>query len=231
MSIQTLGKDLHIMLFTLSIDSDKDYKTVRRVSKEWKEIFDRSLREILKGFNKPLDCKRGDPEYFYKLYHCIFKNGMYFGRRGVYNVLFYKDLFRFGKELERGEGHTPKTGYFLYTHSCKGYGEEMDGENPIFASEDSTVAITPLNYFRQMENLPGAGGVPGPKAEYQKIYYALFDNRQKANPNDDQLKNPYFGEFAFYDCEGCTSTSAEKATVIFNLIQNKFHELLYSNSI
>lgn len=227
MSLQSLGKDLQILLFTLSIDCGKDYKAVRQVSKDWKAIFDRSLEEILKGLNKPADCKNGDSEYFYKLYHYIFKDGIYFGRRGVHNVLFYKDLFRFGRDLEKGEGHTPKTHYFLYTHSRKGY-EEMDGEEPIYVSEDPKVAITPLNYFRQMENLCGAGGVAGPKAEYQSIYYAMFDNRQKANPNDDQLKNSCFGEFAFYDCEGCTSSSAEKAAVIFKTIQDKFHEFLYS---
>lgn len=230
MTIQTLGKDIHQLIFTMAFERPNDYKAIRFVCKEWKEVADKTIQVVLKEFKKPADCTKGDIEYFMKLYECLSKDGMYFGRRGVYNVLFYRDLLRFGKELERGEGHISKTGYFLYTHSCKGY-EEMDGEKPIFASEDSTVAITPLNYFRQMENLPGAGSVPGPKAEYQRIYYALFDNRQKANPHDDQLKNPCFGEFAFYDCEGCTSTSAEKAAVIFKLIQNKFHELLYSNSI
>lgn len=80
------------------------------------------------------------------------------------------------------------------------------------------LAITPLKYFRTMSTFRAERDYSQSYPElFTQLYNAMYENRKTAFPEDPQLQTPRFGELAFYDEGGCTSTGAEKAAAVFQV--------------
>jgi len=233
MSVE-LAKDWKVQILRFVIEDPKTIGRISCVSKGWNQAAIKTKETFLARLILICDKPDGmsEDEHTKSLYKFVFAEGIYYGRRGVYEILYFKDLMRFAEELKKGEGHQLKHNYSLCWHECNGYGPTMDRKDPIYLGKgsntenngDPNVAIAPLDYFQELgSHLSGAYGVPGPKDDMESVYFAVYDNRKKSNPNDPQLTNPCFGEFAFYDKNECTSSPEEKAQAIFALIAKKWN--------
>jgi hypothetical protein len=239
--------DTRMVISDFAIETPKDFACLARVSRAWSaacrslRFQDRNPRHF-----EEVACPRPTsiPKqiYFTKL-NRFFQEGLSLTGHYVHvswAVAFSgRDILRAVKELKSGLGHTPKQGYSLLTEirtnhlSRECYCSRVDSLTypSGFAASKSAkrdysregqraakTAIAPLDYFKFMSTIaPMRSPDHGFDEHFNKLYWTMYAHRKAVHPEDPQLSNLRFGELAFYDEEGCTSTGDEKAAAVFEV--------------